>query len=488
MGAPGGERIFWWRVFCHYVTQRHRGRTETNGCEGADIAEGDGSSDNGCVFFFAFPMLLGVVPVVAVVGGWGILRAGRRTVAVSSTRLWAGLLGEGEVQRRRVDGVLVMLWMAAMLGGVALAGPGWRRGEVDRPSARVRGSVRSTSQMTQLFLRLEEPHRLPAQLSVAVSGENQPRSIAVGYLLKGKVFTLASADAYTVTVKADEETVGVLTFAKPVAPPFGLMTEVSEGKSIGPALYRVFAVQAGARVNDPTVRPAVVLVDAATFDVSKIAADSLVILSAETPAPGIDPGGQIAFRGDGATPVAENLPAFVDLRNVRVKAMRAATLSSEWRTLVSVEGHALVAVRRIGTQGPTICWVGANVSSQTTWGADPSFVLCFAGVLASAAGGKCRDGVDEHAARGGGDTKRRAGGFDTGSRDRSVGIDRGGHGNGCLAGGAISRGFALRLCKGQGSRLLGACSGDDTGVGLLSGVGELCRHRRRVMMERRRRS
>jgi Aerotolerance regulator N-terminal len=368
-------------VFCHRVTERHKGRTETNEEGGEDIAEGGGRLENAGVFIFTFPWLLGVVPVVAVVGGWGILRAGRRTVVVSSTRLWAGLLGEGAVRRRRVDWVLVMLLMAAILGGLALAGPGWRRGEVDRPSVRVQGSVRSTVRETQLFLQLKEPHRLPAQLSVEVSGENQPRSMAVGDLLEGQALTLAPADAYTVTVKAGEEPLGVLTFAKPVAPPFGLMTEVSVGRPIDPELYRVFAVQAGARVADPTVRPAVVLVDAVTLDVSKVGADSLVVLLADTPAPGIDLGGKIAFSGDGATPVAENLPAFVDLRHVRVRAARAATLSAEWKTLVSVEGHALVAVRRMGTEGPTICWVGANVSAETTWGADPSFVMCFAEVL-----------------------------------------------------------------------------------------------------------
>jgi hypothetical protein len=378
MGAPGIRGFSGGEVFCHRGTERHRGRTETNEEGGGDIAEGGGRLQNEGVLFFAFPMLLGVVPVIAVVGGWGILRAGRRTVTVSSTRLWAGLLSEGEVRRRRVDWVMVMLWMAAILGALAIAAPGWRHGNVDRPSARVEGSVRSTSQVTQLFLRLAAPQRLPGSVEVEVSGRDKPvsREMAVEELRRGAVLTLGDADEYTVTVRAGESVLGVLTFSKPVSAPFGLMTEV-------------FAVQVGARVDDPTVRPVVLLVDSGELDVGKVAEDSLVVVSAETPVPGIRVEGMIKFAGDGEVPVAEELPGFVDLRHVRVKAMRAATLSAEWRTVVSVERHALVAVRQMSQKGPTICWVGAEISSGTTWGADPSFVMCFAEVLGEALpGGK----------------------------------------------------------------------------------------------------
>jgi hypothetical protein len=100
--------------------------------------------------------------------------------------------------------------------------------------------------------------------------------------------------------------------------------------------------------------------------------------------PGIVLGQKVPFAGEGAIPVGENLPAFVDLRHVRVRAVRAATFSPEWVTVVSVEGHPLVAVRRMSAAGPTVCWVGAKVSAETTWAADPSFVICFSEILKQA--------------------------------------------------------------------------------------------------------
>jgi hypothetical protein len=189
-------------------------------------------------------------------------------------------------------------------------------------------------------------------------------------LLDGK------ADAYMVTMRAQGKVIDVFTFSwDGKAGPFGLLTETNSGRVMDPALVRAFALLPGAHRDDPTVQPSVVLVDSRDFDVAKAASDSLLVVSAETPVPGIQPGERRSFSGEGAVPRAEDLPTFIDLRQVRVREMMAAKLSPEWTVMASVEGHPWLAERRFSAKGPTVCWMASRPSSQSTWGVDPSFVL-----------------------------------------------------------------------------------------------------------------
>src|SRR5436309_3491696 len=87
----------------------------------------DGARYNARVIVFAMPALLGMAGAVALAGGAALWRGRRRVQAISSVKLWEGLMpAEASHGRRWVDPLWLLIFFAAVLGALALAGPRWQ--------------------------------------------------------------------------------------------------------------------------------------------------------------------------------------------------------------------------------------------------------------------------------------------------------------------------------------------------------------------------
>jgi len=184
----------------------------------------------------------------------------------------------------------------------------------------------------------------------------------------------------------------VAKFKRPVGETFGLLTQTGRGLKIDPALWRVFALSAAARPNDPPPTMAerkVLLVNDPEFDVERMAEggdQTLVVATGKTRLPGVvldgeRVGGKVERVNGG------RLPVFVRMDRVKVLEMQDATLSKEWEVLAEVDGKAWLAMRKFQTGGGTdkgggvtVVWLGSEPSQD--WAMDSSFPVFFADLLA----------------------------------------------------------------------------------------------------------
>jgi hypothetical protein len=330
------------------------------------------------MLLFSTPWLLALAPIVAGLGLWTLLRGKHRAQPVSSTRLWRNLAGEATGARsRKVDPLWLLVFLAALLAALALPGPRWQSGQSlqDLPRAKVEWAMRSPADSPpSLFLKVSDPHNLSQHLRLDPS----QTPILTADALRGMTFPLPP-DTSTVRLFSDQILLAAATFTKPDRPPFALLTRAAAGRSIDPALYRVFAINPAVVPGNVLIHPAVLLVDDPKLTLDDIPPDTLLIASPDTLLPGIIVGAP--FKPT-APPTPAAMPGFVQLANVKVMSAIAAKLSPDWTVAATIDNHPFLATRRLPPNGPTLVWIAAHPVADTNWPLDRSFVLYFSDLLA----------------------------------------------------------------------------------------------------------
>jgi hypothetical protein len=350
------------------------------------------------VLLFSWPIWLWATPVVAAAGAWALWRGQRRGRVVSSVRLWQGLTAGSEVSRRRViDPVWVIVWLGAILAALALSGATWTAGESPAPWATMQWSVRSMSTSSagkaEAWVRLLEMRGAAGRMILVADdgGHRIEKEVSLETLRAGLIVPLdGSAKRVTLSLRDGSHVLAQQTFEW-VGPnqPFGVIA-VAGAQGIDPALRRVFAVQPGARMDDPTIRPAVVLLnDPADSSWQDLAAGGLLVAQPAANLPGLVVGTRILAPDAWQPMVAETqmgvgVSHIVKLDHVRITALREATVSSDWHVLATAGDKPWLAIR--AWQGVTLLWLASDPSSDTNWPKDPSFVIFFAELLQRAIG------------------------------------------------------------------------------------------------------
>jgi hypothetical protein len=338
---------------------------------------------------FASPGWLWVGLALAAAGAWGLWRGQRQGRAVSSVKLWSGLAGgETARQRRAVDPLWLLVWLATVLGAVCLARPMWTTEPVhDVPRVSVEWSVQELKagelgRIVAAFVRVEKTDGLhdPALLVTRTHNAVGTETVPLVKLREGWLSAL-SDDIRSVTLELHNgqtgEALAIQTFARPARRLFG----VRELGPIPEPLRRVFAVQPGAVANDPTVRPVVLLAGELPAR-HEAGAGDLVIAGPDVAAPGLELGARVLAdngewaveRADGMAEVGPN----VSWDRVHVTALREAHFSDAWRLVAQAGGRPFVAVRPGTADSPTWVWLAADVGRETDWWKDPGFVVFFA--------------------------------------------------------------------------------------------------------------
>ena len=382
------------------------------------------------MIIFAAPVWLWVASAVGAAGVWALWRGQRRVRAVPSIRLWREIVPEAVATRRRrgVDPLWLLVFLAAVLAALALAGPRWKwgSGPDENAWARVQWAVRSAgggvgggmgggagreSPQVEAWIRLMEGGDLPGTVRVLLGGTQ--KDVSTDELRKGVALAVPPSDAAGGRLKlallAGKHVMAEAEFRRPAMAggrPFALLEYAAAGEPgvdpMDPALERVFAIQPGARREDPSVRPAVALVRGPGFSLSQLPASggeaaekgggTLVIAQSDTALPGLVPGETITGPAEGWTPAVATgeaasrafpWPPYVPLRDVRVFAMRTAQLEPSWQVLATANGRPWIALRTVGGNGPgtarvTLVWLASAPSTETNWPKSASFVLFFA--------------------------------------------------------------------------------------------------------------
>jgi hypothetical protein len=337
------------------------------------------------VLQFAAPIWLSVPAAAALAGAWALWRGQRRRQMVSSLRLWKGLATEGAAKRRRLDPLWLLVLLAALLAGLALAQPRWTRGTPSNPPLDVTWNVRTLHADTDTTEAWIRSPQLPAPPTLTINGADRP--VTPDQLRRGLALPVTPDPHGTITLTLQAGSArAAATFADPgTSPPFGLLEITASGMSIDPALSRVFHVQKNPRPGDPSIQPRVVLLNDAHPRPEDLQDADLVIAQPATPLPGLVPGA----RSEGQwTPQVNadsgfNWPAFVALKHVQVTARRAVTLSPDWRTLATVDGKPWIAYRTINSESTNensamYIWLASDPATETNWVNNSGFVLFFA--------------------------------------------------------------------------------------------------------------
>jgi len=340
------------------------------------------------VLLFSSPLLLVLPVVTALVGIWSLLRGQKRMRPVSSLRLWRELIpGESSVRRRRFDPLWLMVLVAAILAGLALAGPRWTYPVMKLVP--VTWSVRSTGATTEAWVQADADGG-----ALLVNGT--ARSMGSIELRKGLAIPVSPDAAGAIHLELQTAMGGAAASfrQRPDDQPFGLIEIASAGNPIDPMLHRVFAIQAGARLSDPTVRPRVLLVSAAGASPEDLADVDLVIALPPAALPGLTPGGRVERAAAATlpwTPVAAEhasggaaWPAIVPLKDVHITALRQAAFDNTWEVAAEVPtsqgAMPLVLVRTVskaGSQKALWVWLAAAPTTETDWFKSPGFVVYF---------------------------------------------------------------------------------------------------------------
>jgi hypothetical protein len=342
-------------------------------------------------------MWLWAAAVVGLAGVWALWRSRRRGRNVSSLKLWRDLtVAGGARRRRRIDPLWVLVLAAAVLAAGALAGPTWVVGE--RPTVGVQWAVRSVGAggPTEAWVHVPQADD---GMQLLVNGAVQRATGSA--LRRGMALAVASEGArVNLELQVRNEVLATGEFVRPAGAgrEFGLVTHAVDG-AIDAALERAFQVQPGVRVGDPSVRPVVLLINAPHVQDEELAGAALVVAEPRTALPGIHLGPRVAAPGDGWKPEVAagaasgdegiSWPRFVNLQEVRVKAVRDAQLSAEWRVLARVAEHPWVAVREVpwkdGGKGVWV-WLGSEPLAETNWPREAGFVVFYGEVSRQALG------------------------------------------------------------------------------------------------------
>jgi hypothetical protein len=296
----------------------------------------------------------------------------------------------------------VLVFFAAVMAALALAAPAWRMDTAPLvPTLDVEWSVRSlqTANGQHVEAWVHAPHA-PGDITLVSNGSE----------LKVSAVSLQEGMAMPLPVGSDDKQVllelrsrgrilasGTFKRADEQGP-FALLLQ-SSSAGIDDALQRVFMIQPGVHLGDPSIQPAVLLVNDQAPRPEDLSAAELVIAQPGTPLPGITLGPTIPFpsptttlpAGEGWTPEIAtgtkfSWPRFVALQGVRVKALRQASFSADWQILATANGRPWIALREIQDMPmpPTTgkrhvwLWLASDPVTDTNWPSLPSFVLFFA--------------------------------------------------------------------------------------------------------------
>jgi hypothetical protein len=317
---------------------------------------------------------------------------------VSSVRLWRGLEAEGAAKRRALDPLWVLVLVAGVLAGMALARPRWVAGT---PAERLEGtwavrSVKTAGGETEAWVRCPE-----ASDTARLHVNGVERFVSAAELRQGAAVPVHADSLGHVRLEIRSgHAVAAATFADTgQGPPFGFLAIAASGADVDPALRRVFAVQPAARVGDPTVRPRVLLVQDPQVRVEDLEDADLVIAQPSSPLPGITLGAEV--KGEWLPQVESgsgfDWPKFVSLKDVHVRTLRQAILGAEWRVIATADAKPWIVTREIprGSGGKALwLWLGSSALAETDWVKDPGFVLFFAEMQQRAFGGEAKPYVD----------------------------------------------------------------------------------------------
>jgi hypothetical protein len=337
------------------------------------------------VLDFAAPFWLSVPAAAAVAGAWALWRGQRRRQPVSSLRLWKGLTAEGAAKRRALDPLWLLVFLASVLAGLALAQPRWTRGTPPHPPLDVTWNVRTLhadNGTTQAWIRCPQ---LPAPPTLTINGTE--RLVSPDQLRQGLALPVQPDPRGTITLSLQAGSArAAATFSDPgTTPTFGLLEIADPNSPIDPALARFFHMQQNARPGDPSIHPRVALLSDANLRAEDPQNADLVIAQPATPLPGLVPGAPVdgPWTPQVAPDSGFDWPSFVSLKDVQVFARRDVTLSSDWRPIATVAGKPWIAYRLINKtstndKSTIYIWLASDPARQTTWPNHPAFVRFFA--------------------------------------------------------------------------------------------------------------
>ncbi len=354
------------------------------------------------MLIFAAPIALTAVAAVAALGIAALWRGRRMVRKVSHISLWRDSFAESP-QRRRLDPLWLLVFVAALLAAAALASPAWiGPGNPDMPRAEVTCAARSlrsspaTNERVDVYITISHENHLPETLTLGINGKDY--SVPLASRRGGYRETLprpAAGEAVKVSLRADNTILYEQTFTRPAladGQPFALLKQVGPQSSIDPALERIFRVQPNVRRDDPLVRPAVLLVNDPAFQLSPTTGPLLVIAQPATPLPGITLGPWRGAPADspGFTPRIAltgpkplfSWPNWAHLDSTRIRRLREAVLSLEWQVLATVDSLPWIAIRARPSENTNprtiLVWLASDPAVDTNWPQDPRFVALFA--------------------------------------------------------------------------------------------------------------
>jgi hypothetical protein len=362
---------------------------------------------------FVAPGWLWVPPLVAVTGLWGLWRGQRVGRPVSSVRLWKGLAGgETTARRRVVDPLWLMVFIATLLAALGLAGPQWamerdaRAGRLSVDVAVRDVGLESGQHAVGAWLKVEEAQGIAELVAITLATPDGTfsQSMPLATLKSGWTYAVdmpAVPSKLSLDIRAGSANANDVLFrqrwARPGVAPFGVL----ELGTIDPMLRRAFQVHPGARFGDPTLRPAVVLINQTADPAASLeemgGAGSLMIAGPSAPFPGIEAGGPIRGPEGGwrmEREVAGTAPGVRDdprgAEMARVFALRPARLSSEWQILARAGGHPFLALARGKS---TRLWLAAELTPDTDWWKYPSFIIFFGELVQQVSGAASADRI-----------------------------------------------------------------------------------------------
>lgn len=339
------------------------------------------------MLLFTFPVLLLVPAAAGLLGIWSLLRGQRRSRPVSSLRLWRELIPRASSARsRRFDPLWLLVFLAAVLAGLALAGPRWVS-----PVPKllpVTWSIRSTATSSEAWIQADVDNA-----TLLVNGTVQ--SPGPNDLRNGVAIPVSPDSAGGIHLELQTATgrAAASFRQQPLDRPFGLIELASTGDPIDPMLHRVFAIQPGAHLSDPTVRPRVLLVSVAAPQ-EELADADLVIALPSAALPGITPGARVEHPATATAPWtpapaerangAAAWPAIVPLKDLHITAVRQATFDNTWQVAAEVPTSQgtlpIVLVRSVSkpaSQTALWVWLASAPTAETDWFKSPGFVVYF---------------------------------------------------------------------------------------------------------------
>ncbi len=340
----------------------------------------------------------------AVAGAWAVWRGHRQARRVPTLRFWVdgAAVAPG---RRKLDPLWVIVALAAVLAGGALARPAWRPAAAAIPWGRFRINLRAMPSppagvlaSSEAWIQLVDGQSLPDKLTLTADSDAARIALPTVALRRGIAIALPrwAGDTQRLRIMAGPHLVAEAAFAVPLTPRFIVRTISAPGRTIDPALARVFAVQPGAARGDASgdsTLPMVLLVNDPSFPTSSepLTAAQLIVAMGPSALPGIEvldaqpvalPAGMHPVPAPGA-----DLPVWVHFDDVEVRAAVRVRLSEAWQVLAKVDGRPWLARR--AASGPTSSkalwlWLGSSPAAQSNWVAEPSFVSFFTDILRQA--------------------------------------------------------------------------------------------------------